>query len=503
MGLGAAAVLLAVAAPLGAATEEAKLTDPAGTIDDFLGTSVAVSGGTLLAGAYLDTGSFDRDGSATLFERDPGGAEPWVLARKLVAADPSVAAFFGFSVDLDGNTAVVGAYGADAAYVFERDLGGAENWGQAARLTGSDTLPGDQFGISVAIDGDVVVIGSHRHGEIGQQAGSAYVFERDQGGADAWGEVGELLASDGADFDAFGRAVAVSGDRIAVGSILHDATGAVYLYERAPAPLAGWVEATTLTPSDEGGRFGFSVAIDGDTVLAGANLNSNSNGTAAGAAYVFERDQGGPGAWGEVAKLVASDGGAFEEFGECVALEGDVALVGAEEHNLVRGAVYVYERDAGGEDAWGETSEIEASDGEIGDACGASVDLSGNTMVTGAPGVDDPLDDSGAVYVILMDAALWLTGVCPGPLTVGVAGVTPGADIVLAWSPDLGDSTVPVGVCEGTPLDLATPAPLGTLPADASGQVSFSANAPETACGARLQALDLDTCGVTNTAQVP
>ncbi|MFQ5616567.1 MAG: hypothetical protein ACE5GO_08925, partial [Anaerolineales bacterium] len=150
---------------------------------------------------------------------------------------------FGFSVAADGNTIVVGAYGDDAccadagaAYVFERDQGGAGSWGEVTKLTASDAAAGDEFGVSVAISGDTIVVGARFNDGGGSDAGAAYVFEHDQGGAGNWGEVKKLTASDAATGDEFGGSAAISGNHLVVGSFRDDDagadSGAAYVFER-------------------------------------------------------------------------------------------------------------------------------------------------------------------------------------------------------------------------------------------------------------------------------
>jgi hypothetical protein len=151
--------------------------------------------------------------------------------KQLSASDGAASDGFGRSVAVSGDTIVVGAYqddvGANAnqgsAYVFQRNQGGADQWGQVKQLVASDGAVDDEFGVSVAVSGDTIVVGAY-FDDVGANAnqGSAYVFQRNQGGADQWGHVRQLTASDGAINDWFGGSVAMSGDTIAVGAYLDD-----------------------------------------------------------------------------------------------------------------------------------------------------------------------------------------------------------------------------------------------------------------------------------------
>jgi hypothetical protein len=131
---------------------------------------------------------------------------------------------FGRCVAVDGDTLIVGSIDDDngsnagAAWVFGRDQGGPGNWGQVAKLTVSDGAPGDEFGSSVAIDGDIAVVGAPADDDVG----SASVFYRNQGGADAWGQVAKLVAADGSASDQFGISVSISGTTAVVGPYYHN-----------------------------------------------------------------------------------------------------------------------------------------------------------------------------------------------------------------------------------------------------------------------------------------
>ncbi len=190
-------------------TQVAKLTASDGAGGDEFGFSVAVSGDTLVVGAYRDDrGANGNQGSAYVFQRNQGGADQWGQVRQLTASDGAASDQFGSSVAVSGDTVVVGAYLDDvgtnadqgSAYVFQRNQGGADEWGQVRQLTASDGTASDHFGFSVAVSGDTVVVGAYRNG-------SAYVFQRNQGGADEWGQVKQLTASGGAAADRFGYSV--------------------------------------------------------------------------------------------------------------------------------------------------------------------------------------------------------------------------------------------------------------------------------------------------------
>jgi len=329
--------------------QQAKLTASDAAAGDSLGVSVAVSGDTAVVGAHGDDGSA---GSAYVFVRS-GGA--WTEQQKLTASDADTGDQFGRSVAVSGDTAVVGAYtddtsagsNAGSAYVFVRS-GGA--WTEQQKLTASDAVENDELGWSVAVSGDTVVAGAwFDDTPAGTSAGSAYVFVRSGG---AWTEQQKLTASDAAANDQLGSSVAVSGDTVVAGAT-GDTTaagqlaGSAYVFVRSGAT---WTEQQKLTASDAAAFdvFGIAVAVSGDTVVAGAFFDDTPAGQNAGSAYVFVRSGG---VWTEQQKLTASDATAFDVFGGVVAISGDTAVVGAHVDDIPgkanAGSAYVFMRSGG------------------------------------------------------------------------------------------------------------------------------------------------------------
>jgi hypothetical protein len=323
-----------------------------------------------------------------------------------LASDGAAGDYFGFSVALQGDTALIGAsnktvsahLGQGAAYVFTRS-GGA--WSQQAELTGSDGAATDRFGQSVALDGDTALIGASYKTVSGHSAqGAAYVFTRIVGG---WTQQAELTGSDGADADLFGYSVALDGDTALIGARLktvngHSTQGAAYVFTRSGGV---WSQQAEMTGSDgaSGDYFGCSVALDGDTALIGASYKTVSGHLAQGAAYVFTRSGS---VWTQQAELTGSDGANDDTFGWSVALDADTALVGAftktmNGHNA-QGAVYAFTRSGG---AWSQRAELTGSDGATTDYFGWSVALGGRITLVGAPGKTvSGHATQGAAYVL-------------------------------------------------------------------------------------------------------
>ena len=382
---------------------------------DLFGRSIAAGGDTVAVGALgADAGGNEAQGAVYVFARNQGGPDAWGQAAKLVASDGMTYTQLGWSVAIDGDTIVAGANGDNdfqgAAYVFERNQGGPDAWGQVAKLVASDGAANDQFGWSVAIDGDLIVAGAVFANEGNDYRGAAYLFERNQGGPNAWGQVARLAAADGAAGDAFGYSVGVAGDTVIAGAPFAAADkagqGAAYLFERNQGGPGAWGQAAKLVASDGavGDEFGWSAAIAGDTAVAGAP-HAEGLAPGEGAAYLFERNQGGPGAWGQAARLAAADAAENDAFGYSVAIAGDIVAAGTPQSDPGgsegQGAVYLFQRNLGGPDAWGQAAKLTPTPGAEVIYFGTSVAVSrdGTWIAAGAPWYDVTGFDDGAAYV--------------------------------------------------------------------------------------------------------
>ncbi len=372
--------------------QNSKLTASDASAGDRFGVSVSVSGDTLFVGADLDDENGQYSGSAYVYEL-VGGA--WNEVSKLTASDSAADDYFGGSVSVSGDTAIISApghLGHGAVYVFER-IGGL--WTQTDELHADDGSAGDSFGSSVSIDVDTLFVGARDTDDHGNSSGAAYVFERT---GEIWAQVAKLTVPDGAAEDRFGGSVSVSGDSAFIGAFFDDDnglnSGSAYIFEKIDGE---WTQVLKLTPSDGAAidQFGVSVAINGNTAVVGAEYDDD-NGTDSGSAYVFEKADG---IWTEVAKLAASDGTAGDHFGWSVAISGDTIVTGAnweDDNGPDSGAAYVFRRM---DDSWTQLSKVNAPDGASGDWFGHSVAVSGDMAFVGSYWDDDAGTDSGSVYV--------------------------------------------------------------------------------------------------------
>ena len=321
----------------------------------------------------------------------------------------------GRSIAMDGDYAVVGApekgLGTGGAYVFHFDGAG---WQQVARLTASDGVGGDKFGISVGLSGDVVVVGAYQPFPA-EQPGKVYVFEKPGGGWADMNETAVLTDSQAANNDNFGYAVDIDGDVIVVGAYLDDVggvnSGSAFVFDR---PAGGWVsmhETARLNATDanENDQFGIAVAIAGGTIAVGADRDSDV-AYQAGAAYVFEKPATGWAGAGEDGKLTVADPVDFDRCGLSVAVgEGFVAAGawGDDQAAEKAGAVHVFERPAAGWTNLTATAKLLASDAASGDHLGWSLDAAGAVIVAGAPANLFDGSGFGAAYLYLQPAGGW------------------------------------------------------------------------------------------------
>ena len=300
-------------------------------------------------GALGDDDAGPDTGAAFVFHQDRSQADGWASTIKLTATDADPGDSFGNAVALDDDILLVGAFADDeqgnsagAAYLFQRHPGEQPGWQQTAKLLAGDGATTHQFGISVALAGNIAVVGAHFDDHAGTFAGSAYVFERQPDRPDLWQQTAKLTARDARANDQFGYAVAVSGDFVAVGA---PGSGAVYLFQRGFRP-GDWQQTQKFQPTDgpRDDKFGFSVALNPRWLVAGARRHA-AMGEDAGAVYVFSRNQGGTERWGQFAKLTAWDAQPGIRFGETVSVDDATLAVGApfEAHAGPRsGAVYLF-----------------------------------------------------------------------------------------------------------------------------------------------------------------
>lgn len=510
-------------------------------VRDSFGFAVAISGDTVVVGARSEDSnasgvngnqsdnSLSAAGAAYVFVRN---GTTWTQQAYLKASNPGSTDIFGVSVAISGDTIAVAAVqeasnatgvngdqtnnsaaNAGAVYVFVRN---GTTWTQQAYLKASNTQTGDEFGASVAISGDTIVIGadgedSNATGVNGDQsnnsfanAGAAYVFVRN---GTTWSQQAYLKASNADVNDLFGQAVAISNDTIVVSTAFESSAaagingngsdnsasgaGAAYVFVRNGTT---WTQQAYLKASNPqpDGAFGESVAISGDTIVVGADgEGSNATGVNgdqtnksapnAGAAYVFVRNGT---TWTQQAYLKASNTDAGDTFGAAVAISGDTVVVGAiaEASNAAgvngnqgdnstsrAGAAYVFQRNG---TIWTQQAYLKASNPDVGDFFGIGVDVSGDTIVVGAFGEssnatgingnqnDNSMPSAGAAYIFaapvptlnLSSRMQVLGGDRIGIGGLIVRGTTPKAVLLRGLGPSLSKAGLPAAALLSDPV---------------------------------------------------
>jgi hypothetical protein len=405
--------------------EEFKLTSSDAESGDELGYAVSLHGDTALVGVPYDDDACPADptcnsGSAYVFAFD---GTAWIQQAKLTPSDTTQRDEFGFAVSLYGDTAVIGNHdGASAGttggtvYVFVRT---GSSWNEQAVLHASNASLGDTFGFAVAVHGDTLVAGAPWDSlSTGVFAGSAHVFTRS---GTVWSEQAVLTAFDNKSGDHFGSSVALMGDMLVIGSPDDDHAGgtdagSAYVFDRAATT---WSYAQKLSASDAEGHdhFGEAVALSAEVLVAGCPHDDKPGASSVGSAYVFERDGSD---WVEETRLTASDGAQNDLFGQSVAVSECYVVAGVYSDGHLaggtggsQGSAHAFRRVTPG--TFTAETKLYASDGNAAGRFGYSVSAYGDRAFVGSPWKHEttvPLSSSGAAYVHDLTVLLAPTSYC-------------------------------------------------------------------------------------------
>ncbi len=399
-------------------TETAILTASDADSSAYFGNAVAICGEHIFTGAYRNAENGYNSGAVYAYLKPGGDWSNATETQKIIDIQhyANIGDKYGSSVFIDGEYAVVGApYDSAAtgkAYVLHYD---GTDWITIAQLTASDGEISDYFGKSVSISEDNIVVGAYGYDDVNYSIGAVYVFTKPSGGWRNATETAKLTASDGSSNDNFGYSVSISGNTIIVGTPKDDGSktnsGSAYIFEK---PSGGWTDATEtakLTASDEGTSdyFGYSVDISENTAVVGAYHEDNANGNQSGSVYVFVKPAGGWSNMNETAKLTASDGDNDDNFGYSVSISGDDIAVGVpyDDKELgvtSSGSIYMFTKPTAGWVDGTETAQLTASDAATDDCLGYSVSISDSVVVAGAYGYDN---DKGTAYIFVKPYGGW------------------------------------------------------------------------------------------------
>ncbi|MCB0851141.1 MAG: FG-GAP repeat protein, partial [Bacteroidetes bacterium] len=409
---------------------------------DNLGISVAINDTLFFAGAWWEDGDpfVSTSGAAYIYQKMPNGQ--WQQIQKLNSPNPEPLGYYGFSVAVDENYALIGAYNEDeggtgnagAVYAYRR--GANHLWELEDRLIASDGQNGDLFGYSVAITGEYALIGAPENdydengGELKDGAGTAYMFKRQPDGK--WNQLRKLIALDREEGDHFGKYLDIDNLGLVIGAFDADngfsqfGVGKAY-GGRCNDTLIFWgpdnitssdLLAFSSSDKDNFENFGWDVAISGKWAVIGKSGESNQPGGGfggnTGAAYFFYWDNG---QWVEKQKVYASDFDQNSFFGRSIGIDGSVCVIGAgtartdangQNPKNGAGAAYVFELQPNGK--WAEVGKIAGTQRNFNDLFGEAVDVSGTHIVVGAWQADsvgnEVFSDGGAVYVFERNEAL-------------------------------------------------------------------------------------------------
>jgi hypothetical protein len=441
--------------PNGDWAQVAKITAPDGVEFDQFGFAVALESDTAVIGAKgSPVGPNSSQGAAYVFRHAPGDTTSWSLVKKLTATTQiGNIAEYGTAVDISGDSIIVGSQKGGTgstgglAFIYDRDAGGADNWGEVKLLVDDVFDNNANFGVAVAIDGDTAVVGaSFLDQQQFNNEGGFYVYHRDEGGADQWGQTNRIYATATRGSARFGRGIDIEGNTIAVGSWNYgtdqlSGTGRVYLFDNATGTPGDWTEVTSVdTPVLESTAFfGQSLALVGTTVVAGAAGRLNRQGEA----HAFEKDTGGLFNWGLIESYTASDGEDTDSLGFSVAATEDHIALGAPGNGA--GAVYVYAGPGGGsitdsdDDSIGDDvdnctfapnpAQIDVDGDGFGNACDADlnndcvvnfVDLGILRSVFFTPDTLADFNGDGVVNFVDLGAMRAAFFAAPGPSAVGL-----------------------------------------------------------------------------------
>lgn len=372
-------------------------------------TDISHDGNIILLGAEgEDDGANSNSGAAYAFAAPVASTPDWTAAAQEAQLSPSYTLAnyqnYGYTVDIKGDRALVGAQGVDSnagkVLYFTRAYEGSA-WTLQQTFTGSNTEGGDFFGTDVAMDenGTTCVVGAPAEDTGATQAGMVYVFTLSE---NTWTQTAQLQTGDTrANYDSFGQSVSIYNGTIAASAPQKDGQGACYIFTGSGS---SWTQQAKLVSSDiaSNDQFGRAISLWGDSVLVGAYYEDPSNVNLAGSAYVFTRSGS---SWSQQAKLTASDAAASDVFGSEVCLVGDTAIVGAynnDDDGTNSGSAYVYARSGS---SWSQQQKLTASDASDNHAFGAAVAINKtdeDVVVVGAYG-----NSGGKAYTFTRSGSTW------------------------------------------------------------------------------------------------
>jgi len=370
-------------------------------------------------------------------------SQNWLQKTKNLATDKNTSDYFGNAVSISGDYAIVGSKGGDydlagqnlmvqagAAYILKYNSGSA-SWEQVQKIVASDRESGDAFGYSVSINGEFAIVGAYTEGQNDSNGdpassfGAAYVFKLNIS-TGIWEEKQKLVAFDRYIDDYYGQSVDINSNYAIVGAPFEEEpngigstenSGSVYIYKfNATSQLFEFEQKIVSTNKGAGDQFGTSISISEANLLVGKPHDWNGS-TFYGRAELFQKGT----TWTHLQYLQSNETAEDDNFGYSVSIDGNYAIIGAKNETgdafgnnplSLSGASYIFKNNSG---TWSQEQKIVASDREVGDYFGTSVSISGDYSVIGAFSEDHDvnganyLNGSGSVYIYHFNntSAIW------------------------------------------------------------------------------------------------
>ncbi len=391
--------------------ETKKLTDLNGSAGDQYGYEVAISNNYAVVGS----GGYSKNNPVVhVYKKNEGGINNWGLIKELSAEGITAQDEFGWAVSIDGDFIAVGAHKDEiteneqgVVYIFYKNEGGTDNWGQVAKISADDATAEANFGFSIEINENLLIVSADTELLNGDPKGTAYIFEKTTEEPGSWQQIKKLYPSNIDEILNFGYEVTISGDYAVVsspftaigGEIL---VGSAYLYYRHEGGDNNWGEVKEIIQPDAAPQdlFAFRCDINGENLIIGA-FGNNENGINAGAAYIYNKNFGGDNNWGMAYKIIPNDIAEYNGVGSSVCITDNYAIVGAfstVNNNINSGSTYIYQNN-GTPDNWSEIQEIIPSDEGNGFKFGMSVAFDGTDIIISAYKDNENGEGSGSAYI--------------------------------------------------------------------------------------------------------
>ncbi len=340
-------------------------------------------------------------------------AQQFSEIKKITNPNGAAGDNFGFEVSISGDYAVIGTGGFGAknsavVQVLKKDEGGTDNWGLLTELSPVGITPDDEFGWAASIDGDYIAVGAYKKTTTVLNAGAIYVFFKNEGGNDNWGQVAKLEANDATEYDNLGFSIEITGNYIISGAFNdYDAgakVGSAYIFERTTEAPELWEQIIKLYPSNisEANSFGYEVTISGDNAVVSSPLTTIGGLQMVGAAYLFNKNKGGENNWGEVIEIIQPLANANDVFAYRCDINGENLIIGSfgnNENGTNAGAAYIYNKNFGGDNNWGLAKKIIPNDIAPLDGVGSSVCITDEYAIVGAFSTENDGIEAGSTYI--------------------------------------------------------------------------------------------------------